>query len=97
MVAAPVKLLVWQGYRGAVTGRERAHGEAGWLSPQTACNRDGARRSGVGRPLQTSWYVQRAEAAVMFGNGKPERAGIAVVSVLSESTMHASVQCFRVL
>jgi len=78
-----------------VTGRERAHGEAGWLSPQTACNRDGARRSGVGRPLQTSWYVQRAEAAVMFGNGKPERAGIAVASVLSESVVHSFSSMFQ--
>jgi hypothetical protein len=55
MVAAPVKLLAWQAHRGAVAGRERANGEDGRLSPQTACGRDGARRSGVWRPDETSW------------------------------------------
>ena len=45
------------------------------LSPQTACSRDGTRRSGIGRPVQTSWCVQRP---VMFGNRKLERGGVAV-------------------
>lgn len=33
---APVKLLVRQGCRGAVTDQEHADGEDGWLAPQTA-------------------------------------------------------------